>query len=317
MARVAIDDLRCLILQRLEPLFPAEHAVRIADVVLFGEMAGRRSHGIIRLLPGSYGVMDEDVEPRPEVERLGRSAARVQGSQGMLLASIATDLVEELAVDSGFAVVTTRGSKSTSGSLTHFVEKLTDAGLVASVSAGTPNFVGLPGGRGRILGTNPLAYGIPTSQRPFILDMATSAISGGDVLTAAASGSELPQGVAVSTAGDATIDPDDVLAGGAVLPFGGHKGLGLSMMVEILNKALTGATGDPGDWGHLFVAFSMSLLGDEGEIRRRAQAEIDRLEAAGARIPGHRSLAIRDEALALGWVEVDDDAYERLMEATS
>jgi len=315
VARVEIEGLRSLILQRLEPMFPDDHAERIADVVLFGEMAGRRSHGIIRLFPGSYGVMDEGVEPRPEVEKLGRSSARVQGSQGMLLASIATDLVEELAVESGFAVVTTRGSRSTSGSLSYFVEKLTDAGLVASVSAGTPNFVGLPGGSGRILGTNPLAFGIPTNQRPFILDMATSAISGGDVLTAAASGSKLPRGVAVSTAGDATVDPGDVLAGGAVLPFGGHKGLGLSLMVEILNKALTGATGDPGDWGHLFVAFSMSLLGDEGDIRRRAQAEIDRLEAGGARIPGHRSLAIRDEALTLGWVEVDDDAYERLLAA--
>lgn len=315
MARVDIDDLRSLILKRLEPLFTSEYANRIADIVLFGEMAGRPSHGIIRLLPGSYGVMDEATTPLPEAERFGPSAARVHGKQGMLVASVATDEAVELAGESGFAVVTTRGSRSTSGSLSYFVEKLVDAGLVAFVSAGTPDFVSPPGGKGRVLGTNPLAFGIPTTARPFILDMATSAISGGDVLTAAATGSELPPGVAVDISGEATIDPADVLGGGAVLPFGGHKGLGLSLTVEILNKALTGASGDPGDWGHVFVAFALSLLGAEMEIRRRAQAEIGRLEAAGARIPGHRTLLTRDEALERGWVDVDDDAYRKLVEA--
>ena len=315
VARVEIEDLRSLILKRLESLFPSEYSNRIADIVLFGEMAGRPSHGIIRLLPGSYGVMDEATTPVPEVHPIGPLAARVEGKQGMLVASVATDVALDLAGDSGFAVVTVRGSRSTSGSLAYFVEKLANAGLVAFVSAGTPDFVSPPGGKGRVLGTNPLAYGIPTMEQPFILDMATSAISGGDVLTAAATRSELPPGVAIDESGDGTIDPADVLGGGAVLPFGGHKGLGLSMTVEILNKALTGATGDPGDWGHLIVAFAISLLGDEMEIRQRAQAEIERMRSAGARIPGHRTLAKRDEALERGWVDVDDDAYERLLKA--
>lgn len=310
-----IESLRSLILKRLEPLFPEEHAQRIAEIVLFGEMSGRPSHGIIRLLPGSYGVMDEEATPLPDVERIGPSAARVEGRQGMLVASMATDVALELARSSGFAVVTTRGSRSTSGSLAFFAEKLADDGLFAMVSAGTPNFVGLPGRAGRIVGTNPLSYAVPSTGRPFILDMATSAVSGGDVLTASASGDELAPGIAIDSSGEPTTDPSDVLTGGAVLPFGGHKGLGLSLMVEILNKALTGATGDPGDWGHVFIAFSLALLGDEGQIRRLAQSEIDRLSAAGARIPGHRTLARRDEALARGWVDVDDDVYRRLMEA--
>lgn len=315
MARVEIESLRSLILKRLDPLFPAEYCERIADIVLFGEMAGRPSHGIIRLLPGSYGVVDEATTPLPEVQPIGPSAARVEGKQGMLVASIATDVTLDLAGTSGFAVVTGRGSRSTSGSLSFFLEKLTSAGLIALITAGTPDFVSPPGGTGRVLGTNPMGYGIPTTDEPFILDMATSAISGGDVLTAVVTGSQLPPGVAIDPAGGETLDPSDVLAGGAVLPFGGHKGLGLSMMIEILNKALTGATGDPGDWGHVIVAFSASLLGDEMGVRRRAQAEVDRLREAGARIPGHRTLATRDEALARGWVDVDDDAYHRLVEA--
>ncbi|MFZ0013497.1 MAG: Ldh family oxidoreductase [Acidimicrobiia bacterium] len=317
MTRVDLDELRRLVLDCLEPRFSDQDATRIADVLMFGEMANRPSHGIIRLLPGSFGVMDEEPGSEPSIEMHGHSAARVTGRQGMILASIAVELAEELATASGFAVVTTSGSRSTSGSLAYYVERLANAGLVSFVSAGTPNFVSIPGGGARLLGTNPVAYGIPTRDVPFVLDMGTSAITGGDVLTAVADGSDLPSGVAVDASGAPTTHAADVLDGGALLPFGGHKGLGLSLTVEILNKALTGASGDPGDWGHVFVAFSASLFGDEDDVRRRAQAEVDRLQAAGARIPGHHTLRCRDDALQRGWVEVDDDVYKRVVDSVS
>ncbi len=314
MATVEIEKLRSLILAVLEDRFTPEHAARIADVVLFGEMAGRPSHGILRVLPGSYGVMDEEPGPSPTVERVGPSAGRVVGRPGILVAALATELAEELAGKTGFAVVTTRGSRSTSGSLAYFVEKLTSAGLMSFVSAGTVSFVSVPGSSQRALGTNPLAFGLPARGLPFILDMATSAISGGDVLTAVADGVELPGGVAVDSSGDPTVDPSDVLGGGALLPFGGHKGLGLSMLIEILNVALTGAEGHPADSGHVFVTFSLSMLGDDDAIRRRIEDEMDRLRGVGARIPGHRSLSLRDEARARGSVDVDDDVYQRLVD---
>lgn len=314
MTRVDIEQLRSLVMASLADRFSEEDAVRITEVVLFGELAGRPSHGILRVLPGSYGVMDEEPGPTPSVERLGPAAVRVEGRPGMLVAAIGAELTETLATENGFAVVTTKGSRSTSGSLTYFVERLAHAGLVNFMSAGTVNFVTTPGGSGRVLGTNPFAFGIPTLGRPFVLDMATSAIAGGEVLTAAADGSSLPEGVAVDSEGNPTTDPSDVLKGGALLPFGGHKGLGLSMMIEILNTALTGAEGDPVDWGHVFVAFSLSMLGDEEELRTRAEDDLERMRTTGARIPGHNSLANRDRALERGWVEVDDDALRRLEE---
>jgi delta1-piperideine-2-carboxylate reductase len=161
-----------------------------------------------------------------------------------------------------------------------------------------------------------MVFGIPTAEAPFVLDMATSAVTGGDVLTAASNEADLAPGIAVDARGEPTTDPLDVLrGGGAVLPFGGHKGLGLALTVEILNRALTGATGDPGDWGHVFVVFSLGLLGDEDAVRARAQAEVERLREAGARIPGHQTLANRDAALERGWVEIDDEVFSRLEES--
>ncbi|MGD2061357.1 MAG: Ldh family oxidoreductase, partial [Acidimicrobiia bacterium] len=204
MATVGIEELRSLVLAALGDRFTSEHAAKIADVVLFGELAGRPSHGILRVLPGSFGVMDEEPGPPPTVERIGPSAGRVAGRPGILVAALATELAAELAGETGFAVVTTRGSRSTSGSLAYFVEKLTLAGLVSFVSAGTVAFVTVPGSSQRVLGTNPLAVGLPAKGRPFILDMATSAIAGGDVLTAVADGVDLPEGVAVDSSGDPT-----------------------------------------------------------------------------------------------------------------
>jgi LDH2 family malate/lactate/ureidoglycolate dehydrogenase len=160
---VPVRELRRLIVARLEQHFPPDAADRMADAVLFGDLAGRSTHGIARILPGSFGPTDEPTGPPPRVERTGPSAARINGSPGMLVAAMATDLTIELASEHGIALVTTAGSRSTSGSLTYYAERLTNAGLVGILSANTMSFVTPPGGTARTFGTNPFAIGIPTT----------------------------------------------------------------------------------------------------------------------------------------------------------
>ena len=320
---VEIPRLRELVVARLSQRFTTEHSDRIADVVMFGELAGRSTHGVIRVLPGRKGAMDEEPGPEPVVERTGPAAARVVGRPGMLVAAMATDLTIELAGRHGFGVVTTSGSRSTSGSLTHHVERLTSAGLVAMVCANTLSFVTPVGGTRRSLGTNPLCIGVPSAGRPLILDIATSAVTFGDVVEADAAGGSLPDGVAVDAAGEPTNDPSAVLEGGALLPFGGHKGLGLSMVVELLAGAIAGAdavgVGPEDVWGHVFIAFSPSMVGDPQEIEGEAQRILERITAIPTRdgvpprIPGHRSLETRDEALGRGTVDVDDAVFAELV----
>lgn len=324
MATVDISRLRSLVLDRLNQRYPPDHSRLMADVVMFGELAGRPSHGILRVLPGSFGAMDEEPGPEPVVDNTAPAAARITGRPGMLVAAMATDLVIELASQHGFAVVTTRGSRSTSGSLTCFVERMANAGLVSFVSANTLAIVTVPGAHERFLGTNPLAIGIPAEGRPFVVDMGTAAVTFGEVVTAAQEGSLLSEGVAVDGEGRTTSDATTVRDGGALLPFGGHKGLGLSMMVEVLNRALSGVEIDENgalhDWGQVFIAFSAGMVGELDQIRARASREFDRLRAVETvdgsvvRVPGHRSLQTRDEALARGTVDVDDDSYARLVE---
>ncbi len=321
-ATIEIPDLREMIVRRLAQKYEVGDAELMADSVLFGELVGRPSHGIARILPGSYGAMDETPSGPPVLEQIGPLSARITGGPGILVASMATRHAAQLALDQGMAVVATTGSRSTSGSLTYYIEQFTSQDLVAFIATNTVSFITPHGGTERILGTNPLAVGIPAIGYPFIVDMATSAITGGEVIAAAKNGQPIPEEVAVDSEGNPTTDPHAVLDSGALLPFGGHKGLALSMMVQILSGVFGGSNTLPltaeGEWSHAFVAISLAAIGDPDQMKETTQELIDRIrstktkDGTEVRIPGHRSLARRDRALAAGTVEVNQDTIEQL-----
>jgi L-2-hydroxycarboxylate dehydrogenase (NAD+) len=320
---VEISRLRRLVLARLSQVFGSSQAERMADVVMFGELSGRSTHGIIRLLPGRKGPVDEQPGPDPVIHRTAPAAARVDGRPGMLVASVAVDTVIDIASEHGFAVVTAVGSSSSSGSLTYYVDRLARADLVSFVSGNTLAFATPPGGQARMLGTNPFSIGIPAEPHPFVFDIGTSAITFGDILEADAAGELLPPEVAVDREGNPTRQPGEVLNGGSLLTFGGHKGLGLAMAVEVMAGALAGSAAAPVGsddvWGHVFVAFSSGMLGDSATIGADASAILDRLRAtpmasnSEVRIPGERSLSQRDSALERGVVDVDEASLDELL----
>jgi LDH2 family malate/lactate/ureidoglycolate dehydrogenase len=317
-----IPYLRAMIIRRLQQKYSEDDAELMADSVLFGELIGRPSHGISRILPGSFGAMDESPEGPPTVTRTGTAASHIRGGPGILVAAMATREVARLAAEHGMAVVATTGSHSTSGSLTYYIEQLTGQQMVALIATNTASFIAPHNASERLLGTNPLAIGIPAIGHPFIADFATSAITGGELIGAVNSGATIPEGVAVDGAGRPTTDPKAVLEEGALLTFGGHKGLALSMTVQLLTGVLGGSSALPlaadGDWSHVFIAISLASLGDPREMQQISQDLIDRIRAASThdgsevRIPGHRSLARRDAALAAGTVQVDAATFERM-----
>lgn len=321
---VRVDSLRDLILARLDQVFPHHQSELMAGSLLFGELAGRTTHGIIRLLPGRFGPIDEVPSSDPVPVMTGPAAATIHGRPAALVATLATDTVAGLAREHGIGVVTTRGSRSSSGSLAYYVEKLTQEGLVGLMAASTGAFVAPEGGLARMLGTNPLCIGLPTRGLPFLLDMGTSAVTFGDVAVARQQGRALPEGVAVDEAGEPTTDPDRAVHG-ALLAFGGHRGLGLAMAIELMAGGLSGAMAAGGDpergWGHVLVAISLATLGDADRIRADLDDAIDRMRStptrhgSPVRIPGEASLRRRDQALARGTVDVDEEVYRRVVES--
>ena len=105
---------------------------------------------------------------------------------------------------------------------------------------GTLGRSGAPfGGRTGALGTNPISIGFPAEgDEPFVLDFATTAVAGGKVMVARDKHEQLPPNSAMDRDGRPTTDPNALSQGGALLPFGGHKGYALSVMAVLLSSVL-------------------------------------------------------------------------------
>jgi LDH2 family malate/lactate/ureidoglycolate dehydrogenase len=197
-----------------------------------------------------------------------------------------------------------------SGRNAYYMEMIVKAGLVGfHLASGQPHVVPA-GGTRPALGTNPLCFGFPSAQGPVIFDMGTAALQWGEVLLHAELGAPLPPGVGLDQDGQPTRDARATLLGG-VLPFGGHKGYGLSFVVQAMGL-LAGAAlarGEVQDYGFLFVVFDPGLLIPADEFKRQVSELIDRLKAtprqAGVseiRIPSERAFRERTRRRVEGLV---------------
>jgi LDH2 family malate/lactate/ureidoglycolate dehydrogenase len=217
----------------------------------------------------------------------------------------------------GFAIVGVTNSWM-SGRSAYYVEMIAKAELIGIHTAGSARTVAPPGGTRPALGTNPIAFGLPSSLGPIVFDMGTSAFMGTDLAYRERMGQLLPEGVAIDSEGQPTCDPRRARGGGALLPFGGYKGFGLAFIVQAFGL-LAGAGPDPDkDDGYLFVVFKPDLLADLDEFKEQLGELIDRIKATPRqpgvneiRIPGERAFRSRERALREG-IEVDRAIYEAL-----
>jgi LDH2 family malate/lactate/ureidoglycolate dehydrogenase len=175
------------------------------------------------------------------------------------------------------------------------MELLANAGLVGiHIASGQPRVVP-PGGARPALGTNPLCVGFPSAHGAVIFDMGTASLQWGEVLLHAQLGRALPEGVGLDKEGRPTRNAQDAILGG-VLPFGGHKGYGLSFVVQAMGL-LAGAAlprDQVQDYGFLFIAFDPGLLIPGDQFRRQMSELIDRLKAT-PRQPGVTEIRIPSE----------------------
>lgn len=213
----------------------------------------------------------------------------------------AAEIAIEKAKSNRFSVVGAYDSYY-SGRNAYFVEKIVNAGFVTiHLACGQPHVVP-PGGARPAMGTNPICIGFPTAKDPVIVDMGTAALQWGEVMLHAHIDSPLPEGVGVDGGGMPTRDAKKVLLGG-VLPFGGHKGYGLSMAIQAMGL-LAGAAiprGNVQDYGFLFITFDPGLLIPADEFAKQASELIHAIKEtpkqAGVdeiRIPSERAFHERE-----------------------
>lgn len=238
------DDLKSFALSVMQKAGLGEQeAETFANSLLFADLRGIGSHGISRLSTYvkrvSCGVIQPNVTPK--ILHDAGAVITVDGCNG-IGASIALQVMYDCihrAKKYGccFATVKNGTHFGTGAFLTRYAahENMIGVAMSNSEAAVVPT-----GGAKSMLGTNPLSVGIPAENSTFILDMATSVVARGKVVLAKKEGQLIPEGWCVDQHGAPTTDPAAALMG-AMLPFGGPKGYGISLMIDILCSCLGGA----------------------------------------------------------------------------
>ena len=243
--RVAFDELVTAIERALTRAgAAAEVAAVLARNCASCERDGALSHGVFRV-PGYVASLRggwADGSAVPIVDRAAAGFIRVDGANGFSQPALvaAGEAIESAIADAGVAVVATKDSHHFS-SLWPDLEPFAERGLIGMTMV-TGGASVIPRGADRkMLGTNPFAFASPVAgSRPLVMDFATSSMSHGDLQLTAGAGRSVPLGTGTGRDGRDTEDPNEILDEGGLLPFGGHKGAALSLMVELLASGLTG-----------------------------------------------------------------------------
>ncbi|MHA7113112.1 Ldh family oxidoreductase [Pseudomonas promysalinigenes] len=313
LVRVPFADLQAL-LQRIFQRHGCSETVAgvLAHNCSSAQRDGAHSHGVFRI-PGYVSTLASgwvDGRATPTVTDVAPGYVRVDAAGGFAQPALAAarQLLIEKARKAGIAVLAIHNSHHFAA-LWPDVEPFADQGLVALSVVNSMTCVVPHGARKPLFGTNPIAFAAPCAgQPPIVFDMATSAMAHGDVQIAARAGEQLAEGMGVDAQGQPTTDPRAILEGGALLPFGGHKGSALSMMVELLAAALTGGhfswefdwSGHPGaktPWtGQLLIVIDPSIA-EGSRFAQRSRELVEHMQACGlSRMPGERRYREREAA---------------------
>jgi len=327
-SRISVHDLAAL-LKAIFLRHGCSDAVAniLADNMALAEGDGAHSHGIFRV-NGNLGSLDSgwvDGKAVPVLEDVAPGVLRADGCNGFSLPvlEVAREPLMTKARANGIAMLSVRQAHHFSA-VWPDIEPFAREGFLALATINSMASVVPHGGTKKLYGTNPMGFAVPRERRdPLVFDQASSAWSNGDVQIARRQGRMLPPGVGVDRNGQPTTDPNAVLDGGALLPFGGHKGSSIAMMMEIMGAALAGSDYSfEIDWSNYPGAATPHggqtyILVDPGRGQTRAFAErietlIEAIHDAGQdRLPGDRRYANRRESERAG-IAVEPAELDRL-----
>ncbi len=309
--RLSVAEARALgeaTLQRIG--YPADEAAIITHQLIDNSLCGYRFAGLPRIL--AIAEDEKTGKPRTPVRVVRETpvSALVDGGNkvGYVAAYRGAEIAIAKAKASGIAIVGVHNSYY-SGRNAYYVEQIVRAGLVAIHTASAKPHVVPPGGCKPALGTNPFSVGFPSAGGPVIYDIGTASVMWGEVLLMARLGEALPDGVGLDAEGNPTRDARVVAQHGGVTPFGGHKGYGLSFVIQALGL-LAGAAlpgGNVQDYGFLFIAIDPAIMlpdfeAQMAELVARIKATPRQDGVDEIRIPSERAFREREQRLIEGIV---------------
>jgi ureidoglycolate dehydrogenase (NAD+) len=296
----------------------------VADILVTTDTWGVFTHGTkslrgyIRRLQA--GGLRASACPRVVSEGPAWAVVDADSAIGMVGSRFAMETAMAKARRAGIGYVGVRNSCHF-GAAGAYAVMAAKVGMIGLAMANDTPSVTVPGARGPVLGSNPLAFAAPTGERfPLMLDMATSAVAGGKVYAAAAHGQSIPPNWIVDADGLPTTDPKIFPHAAALLPMAGHKGYGVALLIETLAGVLTGAAlaaqvlswafGEataPTDHGAAFIAIDVNQIMPQDRFTERMQGLLQQIrsapKAAGSEriyVPGEMEWERRERALVEG-----------------
>jgi LDH2 family malate/lactate/ureidoglycolate dehydrogenase len=213
----------------------------IADALVWANLRGGDSHGVVRLPRYidliAAGEMDPAARPTLALDTAARFVLDGQRCAGPIAMMQAIAAATERAKTGGLCIGLVRNTTHT-GAIGRYAQWIAERGLIALIAVAGIPLMAYHGARVRSVSTSPLAIGVPSGRGPVVLDMATSVAALGRLVQARARGEPIAQGWAIAEDGTETTDPN---AAAIPLPLGGPKGSGLSLMFEFLAGVLSGA----------------------------------------------------------------------------
>ena len=298
---------------------PGADAARLSNALVDADLRGVHSHGCRWVSTYLRGLWQRSLNAHPQVRTIRDDGATVlldtDGGIGHVVVYDGMQLAIERARRHGTAAVVLRGSGHC-GAMSYFTQAAADAGCIGYATTTGGIAMVPPGGREKAAGLNPLSWAAPTA-RPWAinLDITTSVVAGSKLLLARDRGEPIPLGWAVDRDGNPTTDPVAGLEGG-LLPMGGHKGYGLSVMIDVVSSVLGGVEFTRGFRGRGSTQFVQAIDVEHfiplDEFRARMEVLISQIKgsalapgAADVFLPGEIEHNLKQERLR-GGIPLDD-----------
>lgn len=270
-----------------------EEAGIISDILIAADLRGISSHGIARLPIYAKRIELGLINPKSKIKILkeNQTSALIDADNGMghIAAYKAMSLCIEKAKIIGMASVAVKNSNHF-GINAYYTMMATKENLIGMAFTNTSPLMAPFGGRERLLGSNPLSIAIPSGKEPdIVIDMATSVAARGKLEVAVRKGEGIPIDWAIDKEGRSTTDPKQGLLG-ALLPFGGPKGYGLAIFVDIVSGILTESSFGPHcgslfedldcpqNIGHFFIAINVKNFLDIDNFQEKMDSMIENIK---------------------------------------
>jgi LDH2 family malate/lactate/ureidoglycolate dehydrogenase len=332
MQKFSADQLRDIVSRVLLKVgASAEEAELVSRHLVEADLRGVHSHGVMRIPEYIELIRRGGIKPQAKIEvvRESPTIALINGNWGFgqVIGVKAMDIAITKARDSAVGCVGVFNCNHI-GMLAYYTMMALDRDMIGIAGCNGGPAVAPFGGASRALGTNPLSFAIPTGEeRPVVLDMATSIVAEGKVRLRMMRGEKTPEGWILDSEGNLTTDPSALYAGGALLPFGGYKGYGLGLIIDIICGALTGAgcgrelkVGDNWGQGVFMMAIDISSFTSIGTFKKRVDMLIRELKsspkATGFKeilVAGELEFREKERGLLEG-VQIDDKTWQNLEE---